>query len=266
MTMKRIILSIAAAALMAGCTDSDTLHSGNVTGDRWGSLSVGVTSVPDVEIRSMTKAGSVPADAANYILTISNPSLPTFQPITGTYGMLTWPLSLRSTIGAEYTILAESCTEVASLSANDGWGKARYTDRQSFGIVAGQVTNLTLNCRMANTQISIGYDASFSEAFSDYSVKATDGTRELSFDAAATTDAPVAFFSIPDNGKITLNITATYDGTPRSFTQTVSVAAATWHKLTLQASRDNGKLGITITTDDTLTEKPEDVIVYPDDI
>ena len=264
--MKKLLLLFSAAALLAGCSDSEIKESVRNAVPGSGTLSLGVAATPDVEILTVSKAGTVPADAASYTVTITNSSLEGFTTISKTFGELGSTLTLKAS--TDYAIAAESCTEAASLSANSGWGKARYSASRFFGITAGKVTDVELNCTMVNTQVSIGFDASFTDLFSaaaGYSVTASDGAgRSLEFTQEATTDAPIAFFNVPATGKLTLTIAATRisDGQVCTFTQPVNVAAATWQKLTLKASTTNGQTSISITVEQA-AETPVDVVIDP---
>ena len=264
--MKKLILLCSAAALLAGCSDNEIRESVKVSASGNGTLALGVAAAPDVEILTVTKAGTVPEDAADYTVSITNSTLEEFETIAKPFGELGSTLTLKAS--PDYAISAESCTEAASLSANGGWGKARYSASRFFGITAGQVTEVELNCTMANTQVSLEFDTSFTDLFSaaeGYSVTVSDGTgRSLEFTQDATTETPVAFYSVPATGKLTLTIAATRisDGQVCTFTQPVNVAAATWQKLTLKASTTNGQSSVSITVEP-VKETPLDVVIDP---
>ena len=160
---------------------------------------------------------------------------------------------------------AFNITEAEAESLNEGKGEARYFGTSTFNVVAGETANVSFICTMANSQVAVAYDETFTSQFVDYSVELSTQVntgRVVVFPSTADLTAPIAFFNVDSVNPI-LNIvikgTRKLDSQAKSFTQTINLAAKTWHKLTIKATSVSGSVGVDITVDNTIAEISSDV-------
>lgn len=163
------------------------------------------------------------------------------------------------TAGTGYSVFAESCSLQDAESVPTVYGQPRYTGTQSFDIVAGQQTPVTVQCSMANAAFKVVKDASF--YYTSYTVTATYGERTLTF----TSEAPDAmgYFNLPAEGVATLtyNIEATDEqGNTGTGSGTLQLKTRNLSKLTLKAS-SLGSINITISYDDTFTPVVTNIVL-----
>ncbi|MBQ5864921.1 MAG: DUF4493 domain-containing protein, partial [Bacteroidales bacterium] len=85
-------------------------------------------------------------------------------------------------------------------------------------------------------------------------------TRGIVWSNAATLDSEIAYF---EPGILEYTITTKRAGADKTYTGEIEMKAKTWHKLTVKANVENGQLGITVTADDSVAEKPGNITVDP---
>ena len=142
-----------------------------------------------------------------------------------------------------------------------GRGKQRLADTQeNVTVSANNITNITLNCVMVNSQVSFEFDETFKSAFEMENTQITEDSRGIEWSKDATLNSEIAFF---EPGTLNYTIKTKRAGADKTYTGTIALQAKTWHKLTVKASVENGQLGITVTADDTVAEKTGDITVDP---
>ena len=174
----------------------------------------------------------------------------------GKVSAFTSPMTLPT---GTYTVSAENITAEEALA---GRGAQRLADTQeNVTVSANNITNITLNCVMVNSQVSFAFDDTFKSAFDMANTQITESsTRGIVWSNDATLNTEIAYF---EPGTLNYTITTKRDGADKTYTGTITLQAKTWHKLTVKASVENGQLGITVTADDSVAEVPGDIIVDP---
>lgn len=203
-----------------------------------------------------TKASTEISD--DYKVTITNTTSGSTVK-SDTYGNLKGIFTLPA---ASYKVEAESCSVADAETANTNWGKARYAGSKTFDITAGSSQNVAFECSMANSKVTVAYDPTFTSQFSTYSVETyTVEARKVTFDGSSTHQTPAAYFA-----PATLNVVITGTnlvGAAKKYTETITLAAKTWHKLTIKATTTQGSVDLSITVDDTILEITNDITVDP---
>jgi hypothetical protein len=247
-TMKKLILSTLAVAILASCSN-DALDP-----VEFGTLSLTVQNDTNIGA-TLTRADS---DYDSYGVKITNSSNSTNY--TTTYGALR---GTTYTLGAAtgYSIEAYNCTEEVSKTANDNYGQARYYGSNTFGITANSNTDVTVACSMSNSKVSTAYTDDFKKAFTanSYSTEfyaSDDDTRKLK-------DSENKAMYFPAGKTINYTITAAFNGTTKTYTGSFTSVAAKNHKLTVGVSTTNGTVGLSITVDKTITDQNESITVNP---
>lgn len=136
----------------------------------------------------------------------------------------------------DYVLTAESCTETEAESANQGWGKARVSGKETFAVVANESKTVTVNCGVANSSVSVDFSDYITSMYTSYSVElhATDAaSRTFTFDKSNYT-FKTAYFNVSESGRVLAytvnlpNLEKPYPGTltlepSKSYTLSVKV-------------------------------------------
>ena len=200
-------------------------------------------------------------EAANYLVTLSQE------------GTTLWEHKVFSTItvadrtqplGNGYVVLAENVTAEDAESTNDGWGCQRFAgESEAFAVTSGQTTYVTVPCRMANAGLSVVFDESFTNYFSEYAVT-TDDLRALKFNAD---NQGTAYYNTDASGNHTLAIgitaSAGWDGTVR-LRRTLTLKAGKIIRLHVKLNSDEpteGNITLSITYDDSFEETDGEEII-----
>ena len=195
----------------------------------------------EVQLRgSATRAttSTITKEEANlFLVTITKgDELVAQQTQLGNVGHMTFPA------GYGYKLFVESITESQAETLNDGWGAKRFTgNSKSFGIQAGQTTAVAVNCTVANAAVAVNLEAE------GCTVIVSDGTRSLT-----TTEDRIAYFNIPQTGKLDVTLTIQKDGeTIKEEPLTLEPAQVKDVNIVdKEPESETGTLGITITYDD----------------
>ncbi len=260
--MKRGLIYIGViCALLTSCSQSEMTETayGNVA------LSIEQGENINVEIEGVTRATQVISDS--YQINTENAEGTALSTGTGTYGNLKGGFIAPE--GSGYKMSAYNVTEAASEASNNGFGEARYWGSTTFDVTAYETTPVSFVCTMVNAQVSVAYDETFTQQFSNYSVElaaAANADRTVEFTSAATTSSPLGFFTV-DETNPTLHIkikgTRRLDSTYKEFSQTIQLSAKYWHKLTVKTTTVSGGVGVEVTVDNALTESSTDVAIDP---
>lgn len=138
--------------------------------------------------------------------------------------------------GQGYSMKAESCTEEIAESANDNWGQKRYLGiSKTFGITAGQVTKVPIECSVANAGLTVIFDESITGFFKNYTLITSESDRSLVFDALHSGADMTAYYNIDGSGKrtITYRIVASDPVTLDSGERTLDLSAKGNSKITI---------------------------------
>lgn len=254
--MKNLILSaMMIAAIFTSCSKDDSDYEG------YGNIAVNVNS--DVNLSAVqTRAATTVTDETTlntYSFTVKRASVANTT-WTGNY---TYIKSASFAAATDYTISAENCNAATARTANSYYGQKRiYGESSQFAIKAGETTAVTLNCTVANSMVTVTLDnTTLGNYFSSYEVSIGDGTgdgqRMLKFDSSNTTayfDAGVTLsYSISAKLKNSES-TVTFNNTIALGTTENKTEAAKNYNITVKASSSNGKISLTMTVDDSLTD------------
>lgn len=237
-------------ALLAACSNNTDNDPQPV---EYGTISLGISN--DESVTVSPREAATPEVLANYNITVKQGEA---QKYNGKYSTLTTTYPA----GTNYTVSAESCTEAESLSDR---GQARlYGISDSFTVEANTTTTVSFTCKRSNAQVQVTWDSSITanSNFTSYSLTLCDNTnnagRIITFDNSTNTGD--AYFS---PGTLTYEIKYTFNGSPKTATSTIAVAARDLAKLTVKASGANGGITLSITIDDTTDEQSHEATINP---
>lgn len=245
-----ILLPLLAALFLAACISE---YDGPWTTDQGiFSLELAADGL-DVEVETRAPRNLTDAEAATFLVSLTQDETLVWQQKafnTITQADRTQPL------GGGYIVSAEDVTDEDAESANDGWGCLRYAGQsEAFSIVSGQITHVTVPCKMANAGLNVIFDKSFTDFFTDYAVT-TDDVRGLKFN----TNGYTAYYNTEATGSHTLDIiisaSAGWDGTVR-LERTLTLQAGKIIRLHVKLNSPEpteGNITLSITYDDEFEE------------
>lgn len=144
------ILSLMGLFSFAACTNEES----PLLSDGMGEIRFSVVDTTEVEI---TTRASYYFDVNKFNVSLNRGSEQIFS--NKKYGDLAGKTFTYSA-SPDYVLTAESCTEAEAESANQGWGQARISGKESFAIVKDESKTVTVNCGVVNSSVSV--------KFSDY--------------------------------------------------------------------------------------------------
>ena len=144
----------------------------------------------------------------------------------------------------------ESCTEERAESVDNKWGQARMEGKKTFEVLAGQPTDVAVECRRANASVEVDF-SDFIESLSDYSIEihATDApSRVLTFNQS-NYKAKTAYFNVDESGR-TLAYTVNLPTPYKPYEGICTLAPSKDYKLSVtvkgEGSSTTATLGITV--------------------
>lgn len=231
------IFTILSISLILFSCSKENINYGSITFNINGDVNVSVDS------NTTTKSGTVNTD--NFEIFLGSTSL-------GLKKDLTTPVIVAP---GTYTVSAQSCSVENS---NNGYGLLRFYGENQNVIVEDQGNvDVTINCTVANSKVSVELGESYTNYFdSGYAtVKISDGTRTLTVieNGEVIKNGEVIIEAVYFNASASLTITVNSKktsaaGAEHTFetTESFTSAAATWHKITINADLDSSG-GITFT-------------------
>ncbi len=160
----------------------------------------------------------------------------------------------------EYTVMAENISEAESLNEPTPWGQLRYTGSDTKWVARQTETQFDIVCRVANSAVTVMYDASLNAFYNDYNVVLyTTEDRKLTYDPQTSL---VAYFS---PATLHYEFSGTFmDGSLRTFSNTVELQAATNTRLNFRISEPQGPFAKPeITVDTTCEELYKEIVIDP---
>ncbi len=233
--MRNIVLISVVLLTLGSCKLwIDGLHR-----DEFGSISVEIGNAPVVEM--VTKADVVSAENFNVYIS-SSEAAEDYE-----YVYKDMPVFITVPAGM-YSVRAENVTEDASFSQPDQWGQIRYAGAsETKSVTANNVTNFSFTCYVANTVVSVVFDSSIAQYFTDYSVSVYNEEyqdRQLVYTQTNTTSVPAAVgYFRPGTIHYLFSGTFVGEDTPRILAGTKDAAAATHQHLTFRVAEQNGSIG-----------------------
>lgn len=151
----------------------------------------------------------------------------------------------------DYVLTAESCTETEAESANQGWGKARVSGKETFAVVANESKTVTVNCGVANSSVSVDFSDYITSMYTSYSVElhATDAaSRTFTFDKSNYT-FKTAYFNVSES-KRELAYTVTLPSFKEPYTGKLTLEPSKSYTLSVKVEGENtnttAKLDVTV--------------------
>lgn len=242
------ILSLMGLLSFAACTNEENLLVSKETGEIRFSL------VDTTEVEITTKATlKFDVNEFNVSLSRGNESIFSnrkYKDIAGS--------SITCSVSPDYVLTAESCTEAEAESANQGWGQARATGKESFAVAANESKTVTVNCGLANSSVSVDFSDYITSMYTSYSIElhATDATsRTFTFDKSNYT-FKTAYFNVGESGR-KLDYTVTLPSFTEPYTGTLTLEPSKSYKLSVKVKGEgtNATVTLNVTADGTLLEE-----------
>jgi Domain of unknown function (DUF4493) len=256
--MNKLLTAAIITLIAASC-------SKNEKPTEYGNVSLTIEQGASAFVENSTKATTTIPDEYQVVTTTSADA--SVAAGTGTYATIKSGFTIPT--GTGYKISAFNCSATDAESKPDSKGQQRFFGNSTFDITAGNTASVAFTCSMVNSKISIGYDESFTSQFTDYSVQvssAVNPSRVIDFTNTSTVENPVAFFNVdPTTPTLNIKITGTRktDSAAKTYNQTITLLAKTWHKLSIKATSVSGSANLDITVDNSMTEVSSDISIDP---
>lgn len=242
--MRKSALYIALTLLLAAGCNKTVMES-----QRMGSICLALSS--DDEVVVSTKADMV--DCSDFLVDISGTTFlgQTYDSDRYVFGSM--PTEVEIPFG-HYHVSAQSCLET---TAAEGYGCVRYYGQSDqVEVMSAEVERVTVRCSMANGKVTVTFDESFLEDFSDVTVD-VQVTRIVSMTSTQANEPAELYFNVPQTGAQLIytvhGIVAKGTDSERKLTYTNAVSPlilnpAKWAKITIK-SNHNGLIGPGIVVD-----------------
>ncbi len=159
-----------------------------------------------------------------------------------------------------YTAVATSGT-----SADAAYDSPFYSGSSSFTIVGDQVSNIEINCSLANVKVSASFSDDIANKFTEYTLSVTNGKGSLTFSNLDNTLDRIGYFSVSDELSWSLRLVNKDGQVYESLSDSYTDVKAKQHynlKFTLGSSdTDFGGGALEVILDDGLTEKNYDLVL-----
>lgn len=168
----------------------------------------------------------------------------------------------------DYLLTAESCTEADAESANEGWGQARVSGKQTFAVAEHESKTVTVNCGLTTSSVNVEFSDFVASMFTTYSINlyAVDATnRTITFNES-NYSSNTAYFNVGESGRklaYTVNLPSPYK--PYSGTLTLEPAKNYNLSVKIQNEGTGTTATLSIKVDGTLFEEqilPEKINPY----
>lgn len=235
------ILSIISLLSFASCTSEEN----QLLSDGTGKIIFSVVDTTEVEI---TTKASLNFDVNEFNVSLSRGNEPIFS--NKKYGDIAGT-AITCSASPDYVLTAESCTETEAESANQGWGQARVSGKESFAVVANDSKTVTVNCGLANSSVSVAFSDYVTSMYTSYSIElhATDATsRTFTFDNN-NYKFKTAYFNVGESGR-KLDYTVTLPSFEKPYTGTLTLEPSKSYTLSVkvegEGSTATATLGIAV--------------------
>ena len=190
------ILSLMGLLSFAACTNEEN----PLLSEEMGEIRFSVVDTTEVEI---TTKASLNFDVDEFSVSLSRGDEPIFS--NKKYGDIAGSV-MTCSASSDYVLTAESCTEAEAESANQGWGQARVSGKESFAVAANESKTVTVSCGLANSSVSVDFSDYITSMFSEYSIKIYDATTDDPTSRAFTFNETnyqfkTAYFNVGESGR-----------------------------------------------------------------
>ena len=216
---------------------------------KMGTISLALSS--DQEVMVSTKADAV--DCSDFLVDISGTTFLGQEYTSDRYVFGTMPDAVEIPYG-HYHVWAQSCLEE---TAAEGFGCVRYYGRSDqVEVMSHEVEKVTVRCAMVNGKVTLTFDESFLEDFSDVTAD-VQVTRTVTMTSDQANEPAELYFNVPQTGA---QLIYTIHGTVAKGTESekkltytnssspMILAPAKWAKITIK-SNHNGLIGPGIVVD-----------------
>lgn len=234
------ILSLMGLLSFAACTNEENPSLSEETGE----IRFSVVDTTEVEI---TTKATLKFDVNEFNVSLSRGNESIFsnrkyKDIAGS--------SITCSVSPDYVLTAESCTEAEAESANQGWGQARATGKESFAVAANESKTVTVSCGLANSSVSVAFSDYITSMYTNYSIEihATDATsRTFTFDQSNYT-FKTAYFNVGEKRELTY--TVTLPSPYKVYTEKLEIVPSKSYKLSVKVGGEGtsttAKLEVTV--------------------
>lgn len=242
------ILSLMGFLSFAACTIEDEPALSNETGE----IRFSVVDTTEVEIT--TKASlNFNVDEFKVSLSRGNESIFSNREYKDIAGNV-----MTCSASSDYVLTAESCTEAEAESANQGWGQARATGKETFAVAANESKTVTVNCGLANSSVSVDFSDYITSMFSNYSIEihATDATSRTFTFYEKNYQFKTAYFNVNESVR-ELTYTVTLPSPYKVYSGTLEIVPSKPYKLSVKVGGEgtNTTATLKVTVDGTLLEE-----------
>lgn len=155
-------------------------------------------------------------------------------------------------------LTAESCTEAEAESANQGWGQARVSGKESFAIVKDESKTVTVNCGVVNSSVSVKFSDYITSMFTTYSIElyATDATSRIFMFDKSNYTFKTAYFNVGESGR-KVAYTISLPSLENPYTGELTLEPSKSYNLSVKVEGEGTNTTVTlgITVDGTLLEE-----------
>ena len=261
MTMNKqilYILPLMGLLSFVSCTNDEDPIPSNETGE----IRFSVVDTTAVEITTKAPFG---LDVNDFEVSLSRGNEPVFS--GREYGDIAGE-TITCSASDDYVLTAESCEEAEAESANSGWGQARVYGKKSFAVVAGETTEVTVSCGLANSSVEVDFSdfITSTSTFKEYSIElyADDApNRPLTFDKT-NYKYKTAYFNVGESGERTLSYTINVSSL-KPYKGTLKVGRADAWKLLIKVEGEAGDMSVSldVAVDKTLQEENKQESINP---
>lgn len=231
------ILSLMGLLSFVACTNEENPLFSEETGE----IRFSVVDTTEVEI---TTKASHSFNVDEFKVSLSRGDEPIFS--NKKYGDIAGSV-ITCSASSDYMLTAESCTETEAESANQGWGQARATGKETFAVAANESKTITVNCGVVNSSVSVEFSDYITSMYTSYSVElhATDATsRTFTFDKSNHT-FKTAYFNVSEL-KRELAYTVTLPSFKKPYTGTLTLEPSKSYKLSVKVKGEGSSATATL--------------------
>lgn len=241
------ILFLIGLLSFSACSNDDSPVHSNETGEIRFSL------VDTTEVEVTTRA-LLNLDINEFSVSLSRGDTPIFtsrkyKDIAGT--------TISCSVGSNYLLKAENCTEAEAESKNSNWGQVRVYGEKSFTVVANETNTVTVNCGFANSSVSVDFSDYIASSFNNYyiDIYATDASNRTFRFEETNYKFKTAYFNV--SGTRELSYTVTLPSPYKPYNGTLNMEPSKSYKLSVKIDGDNINSTVTldIIVDGTVSEE-----------
>lgn len=249
-----VLYAMASAMLLPSC------RKGSIAEEGFGYLSAWVHEDQDMQV-VIPELRSGNDDASVFSLTVYDALDVRTAYVEDCSTLPSQPLKLMA--GSYTAVVSSSDTPDAA------FGIPFYTGSAPFEIKAGEVANIDVVAKIANTCVSVEYDDAIKEGFSTYDFTVSNGRGELVFSSGDGTSEEKGYFSVTGTLTWTLSLVNTDGVKYQDLTGTVEDVKGNehykFHWSLASEPEDIGAGAVSVILDDSMNEKEYTLLIDPED-